>query len=185
MDIYYNVYDREGNFKRKVLSSRANYDITEDEYQKGVSCFVIKDGKILFEKRSKTQVGGGLLDFCSGHIDNDETPKVAVIRELGEELGIAQEIAEKVTELRCYPVTFEKRQYQKKFFMTFFYLEIPNDIELYTQESEVDKIDFLSMEEAFDLIRNSDNFILPYDANMEEMLKELQDSFIKDIKIEK
>ena len=174
MDTYYNTYDIEGNFKRKISSDRVKSDLEENEYLQGVSCVVIRDGKILFEKRSNTQDGSNLMDFCSGHIDNDEDPKTAMVRELGEELGIPQEIAEKVTKLKYYPLIAEKRQTQKKWFMTFFYLQIPNNLKLQLQESEVKKVDFLQIKEAFELIRECEELQFPYDANMEEMLKQLQ-----------
>lgn len=54
-------------------------------------------GRIFLQKRSMTKdLSPGLWDSsCSGHVDSGEDYDRAATRELGEELGLAREIAEK------------------------------------------------------------------------------------------
>ncbi len=84
----YRVYDRDGNLKRRIVQSQEK-NIRDNEWLRGVSCFVINEkDEILIEKRVSKGLTPGKLDLCSGHIDGEETPTQAMIRELKEELGI-------------------------------------------------------------------------------------------------
>ncbi len=47
-----------------------------------------EDGKILLAKRPEGKTMAGLWEFPGGKIDEGETPKEALVRELREELGI-------------------------------------------------------------------------------------------------
>lgn len=84
----YRVYDRDGNLKKIILQSEEK-NIEDNEWLRGVSCFVINENnEILVERRVNRGLTPGKLDLCSGHIDGSETPTQAMIRELKEELGI-------------------------------------------------------------------------------------------------
>ncbi len=67
---------------------------------------------------------GGKLEFIGGKIEPDETPKMALIREVAEELGldirentadkmgqICHDYGDKVVDLHVYQVTLTQRQY--------------------------------------------------------------------------
>jgi 8-oxo-dGTP diphosphatase len=51
--------------------------------------FLVRDGRILLEKRPSTsRVYPGLWDTPGGHLEAGESPEDALIREMGEELSI-------------------------------------------------------------------------------------------------
>ena len=52
-------------------------------------CLVDADGRVLLSQRPAGQVMAGKWEFPGGNIEAGETPDAALIRELGEELGIA------------------------------------------------------------------------------------------------
>ena len=57
-----------------------------------------KDGKILIGKRKpEDELFGGLWEFPGGKIEESETPKECMARELKEELGIEVEVRELIT----------------------------------------------------------------------------------------
>jgi 8-oxo-dGTP diphosphatase len=63
------------------------------------------DGRVLLARRPAHKEHGGLWEFPGGKIDAGETPEVALIRELREELGVD-------VPLRCLaPLTFASHSY--------------------------------------------------------------------------
>lgn len=143
--MYYKAYDARGQFKRTIpLGTKPR----KDEFLKGASCIIFThDNKILLEVRGKDREAGNLLDFCSGRLDRDETPREAIIRELQEELGIPPETSKNVIELIELPVIIEKRQIQKNWILTFFLLFLPEELELRLQTEEVQNTMTLTMKE--------------------------------------
>ncbi len=64
------------------------------------------DGRVLIAKRPEGKSMAGLWEFPGGKVDQGETPEAALIRELGEELGID------VTEACLAPLTFASHAYE-------------------------------------------------------------------------
>ncbi len=70
------------------------------------AALVDTDGRVLLAQRPKGKQLEGLWEFPGGKVDADERPEDALIRELGEELGI-------VVKAPCLaPLTFASHAYE-------------------------------------------------------------------------
>lgn len=65
------------------------------------------DGRVLIAQRPEGKAMAGLWEFPGGKVGPHETPEVALIRELHEELGID------VTEACLAPLTFASHAYEE------------------------------------------------------------------------
>lgn len=72
-----------------------------------VACALVDpDRRVLIARRPADKQLGGLWEFPGGKLDPGESPEAALIRELGEELGIS-------TEAACLaPLTFASHDYE-------------------------------------------------------------------------
>lgn len=151
----YKVYDEKGDFKR-IIDKTQEKKLTEKEWLKGVTCFVINEkGEVLIEVRANKGLTPGKKDLCSGHLDNNETETQAMVRELKEELAIELEEAMNVVKLtpKGVRLEFKSKGKIKKFFITFYCL-IRKTSKVVIQEEEIDRIVWLPLEEAFELIKS-------------------------------
>lgn len=181
MDIkYYKVYDVNKRFIRKIQQKD---ELQEDNFLKGVTCFVInKKGEILIEQRaSKSKLMSGQLDLCSGHVDNEETYTQAMIREYVEELHSGDEedrrkaMNEAIGKLRTIKeldLNFTNKGKIRNFFIKFYAL-ITDNINIHMQKEEIENILWVPMEECFDLIRNGKTKF-PYDIRYEEIFEKVE-----------
>ncbi len=69
------------------------------------AALVDADGRVLIAQRPEGKAMAGLWEFPGGKVDPGETPELALIRELREELGID------VTEACLGPFTFASHRY--------------------------------------------------------------------------
>lgn len=74
------------------------------------------DGRVLMAKRPKGKSMAGLWEFPGGKVHEDETPEVALVRELKEELNID------ITESCLAPFTFASHAYENFHLMMPLYL---------------------------------------------------------------
>lgn len=59
-----------------------------------------EDGTVLMQQRPQNKAHGGLWEFPGGKLEQDETPEVALVREIDEELGLLLDPAD------FFPITF-------------------------------------------------------------------------------
>lgn len=62
-----------------------------------------EDGRVLVQRRPPGTIHGGLWEFPGGKVERGETARAALVRELGEELGV------QVAESELSPVGFADR----------------------------------------------------------------------------
>ena len=151
----YRVYDKKGDLKR-IIEKKQEAKLSSDEWLQGVTCFVLNEhGEVLIEKRANKGLTPGQLDLCSGHVDGDETPTQAMIRELGEELGIGIEEAMNVIKVTQdgIPFEFENSGRTLRFLITAYCLK-KNSSEVTIQKDEIDDIKWIPVEKCFELIKN-------------------------------
>ncbi|MEO0543574.1 MAG: (deoxy)nucleoside triphosphate pyrophosphohydrolase [Pseudomonadota bacterium] len=67
---------------------------------------VDRDNRVLIAQRPQGKSMGGLWEFPGGKVESGETPEVALIRELQEELGV------KTWETCLAPLTFASHSYE-------------------------------------------------------------------------
>ena len=154
--------------EENVLELRENGELTDnimskfDAHKKGVchgisTVALISNSKLLIQKRSMKKRGEpGKWDLSSaGHIDLDEAPIDAAIREAYEEIGI---LIDK-SELELIDTFLMKKKFSNGDFINHFtYLYVVNkDIDLNSvimQETEVDEVRFVDKKEYMELFDN-------------------------------
>lgn len=180
MDIKYKVYDKNKRFIRKINKKD---ELQEDNFLKGVTCFVInKNGNVLIEQRvSKSKLMPGELDLCSGHVDNNETYTQAMIREYAEELHCSSkqerekamnEAISKLKPIKELDLKFNNKGKIRNFFIKFYALMTDN-ADIHMQEEEIENILWVPMKECFELIRNGKTKF-PYDSRYEEIFEKVE-----------
>lgn len=178
--IFYKAFTGDGKLQGIIMASDEKKSISEKEWLKGVSCFVInQNGEVLIEQRVSKGLTPGKLDLCSGHIDNFETPTQSMIRELEEELGIKREISfsklKAISQKQPAKLCFNSSGQQRNFFIYFFCLKLDQPI-INFQKEEVSGIRWVPIEECFELIRRGETkFPSDYDyENIFSKVKEIQ-----------
>ena len=190
---YYKTYER--NIRgEKVYTGiiETKKELAQDNYLGGVSCFIINDeGKVLIEKRANTKINSGEIDLCSGHIDGEETPTQAMIREYVEELhnGSSEEkekarneAIQNLCKLDELDLIFHNRGNTRKFFIQFYTMKTKLE-NVTIQPEEIDSIEWVNLDEAFDLIRQGKTKF-PYDERYEKIFEKVSEHY-KGIKEEK
>lgn len=61
-----------------------------------------RNGRVLIQQRRQGDAHAGLWEFPGGKVEPNETPEIALVRELAEELGVA------VDPVRLRPATFAR-----------------------------------------------------------------------------
>ena len=154
MDELVEVLTEEGIFTGKIVTK---FEAHKHGICHGISAIglIDKEGRLLIQKRTMTKKDEpGKWDVSSaGHIDSNETPENAAIREMYEELGIKLK-KEELTLIDTYlnKVKLNEETYINHF--TYLYI-VKKDIDItkiVMQESEVSDIRFVSKKEYYSLI---------------------------------
>ena len=170
----YNVYDENGKIIDEI-NKKDEMNLDSDTWLKAVTCFVLNEnGEVLIEKRVYKGINPGQLDLCSGHVDINETQTQAMIRELKEELGIGLEEAMNVVKVSQDDLKFQIESSGKilNFLGTMYCLK-RNSSKVNIQKEEIEKIVWLPLEEAFELIR-SGRTRFPKNFNYEEIFQKVK-----------
>ena len=158
-----------------TMSKREYYSIEgEVPWIKCCTCFVVdeEENKILFEKRGKRFLDPGKLDLCSGHIRSGEVPIQGMVRELGEELGISENIARNIHYLGNIKMDYtnlqdETNRKNLKCFVSCYGLKIKDKNQVNIDGIEAISRGWLNFEDSIGFISNSMTR-LPYDENLKE-----------------
>ena len=152
---YYKVYDKNGKHISNIDAK--NEKNIKDEFLYGVTCFVINENEeVLMEVRANTELTPGKLDLVSGHVNGDESGLQAIIRELHEEVGIQNIYCNKLHKVNELPkpLGFESKGKIRNFFIDFYCLFAESKQITEIQKEEVKSLKWVSMEEAFDMIKS-------------------------------
>ena len=177
--VLYRVYDKNRNYLFDISGKKAS-SLTPVEYLEFVSCLVIRkgSGKIVTEVRNSKKDGGGLYDFCSGHLNYDETHRQAVVRELEEELGIPENISNpSVVSIGSITLRKANQFLDHGCFIEIFTLTIPENLQLKKQVSEVASIKELPFSAVRKLLE-SNQFLFPFNPDTKAFLKQIESRLI-------
>ncbi len=160
MEEIFDILDENGNVTGKTASR--SYVHSHGLYHRTVHIWIIRDGKLLLQRRSHNKDSfPDKLDISSaGHIDAGEEPLTGAVRELYEELGIKAEPWEFVLAGRM------SRHYVKHFRgkifddneLAYVYIYTGNaDIsQVRVQESEISGVELCTYEECLRLAADDD-----------------------------
>lgn len=183
---FYKTYKKR-NDGNKIYQNRISQksELNQNDYLGGVSCFILdENGNILIEKRGNTKITAGEIDLCSGHIDNNETPTQAMIREYVEELHkgdineqeqARNEAINNLKKLDELDLVFKNKGNERKFFIQFYVMKTELN-KLTIQKEEISDIEWISMEKVFELIRQGKTKF-PYDKRYEKIFKQVREHY--------
>lgn len=143
---YLDLYDENKQLTgEKILRGKGKPQVPEGSYINIVIIFIENsEGKFLFQKTSKEK--GSEWATTGGHVKSGQTSEQAIVEEVKEELGI--DISSdnyKLIDSSIFGISF----------MDVYYLKRDIDIfELNLQEEEVDSVEWLSISEVQDMIKN-------------------------------
>lgn len=191
MDEILDTFTKDG-IKTGTMGKKTYYSQKGDvPWIKCCSCFVVdkNEGKILFEKRGNTLIDAGKLDLCSGHVQAGEVPRISMVRELAEELGIKPEISSfSLAHLGDVLVDYSSlsdptNRKNMKCIASMFALGISDLDKINIDNNEVVRFAWLSKEDALNFIKSSMTRI-PYEESLakqyEGIFKKLEEFMNKD-----
>ncbi|MBE6160566.1 MAG: NUDIX domain-containing protein [Lactobacillales bacterium] len=140
------------NDKKELIGIKKYRDeFNEDEYS--MSCFIWiinEEGKMLIQQRSlKDDNKPGSYGITGGAVDAGETSLIAALRELKEELGLVVDKKELIY------IGTERR---KRKFFEYYFLNTNKTIEEMKLNEEVEKVEWITLEDYENNISNAINF---------------------------
>ncbi len=180
---FYKTYERDRNGRKVYQGSIVSKERKEYLYLGTVSCFVIdENNNVLIERRGKKETEPEELDLVSGHIDNNETPTQAMIREYAEEVHdgneeekekAKKEAIQNLKKLIELDLTFSDNKGKlNKYFIQFYALR--TSLKTVTiKKDEVERIEWIPLEEVFEWIRQG-KINLQYDKRHEKLFQQVR-----------
>lgn len=177
---FYKTYKKGKDGKKIYTGSIApEFELKHNYCLATVSCFVLNEkGEILIEERTMNKkIDPGTPDIVSGHIDNNETPTQAMIREYVEELHSGseeekekarKEAIENLKKLEELYLVCNGKEYYIQFYVMLTKLKT-----LTRQKEEVESIRWIPMEELFEMIRQGKTGIV-YDEKLEKVFQQIR-----------
>ncbi len=147
-----------------------------------VSCFVLnKKGEILVEERAADKkIMPGILDIVSGHIDGNETPTQAMIREYVEEIHKgSQEEQEKARNEAIHNLKKLDELHlicNEKGYYVQFYMLLTKLKTITKQSEEIKNVKWIPMEDLFEMIRQGKTGIV-YDKRLEIVFRQVREGY--------
>ena len=150
---FYKVYDKTGKYLYNIDINKEK-SLT-NQYLHGVTCFVINEkNEVLMEVSANTELTPGKIDLVSGHVNGNEVGIQAMLRELGEEVGIKGVLGsdiKRVSDL-SKPLGFESKGKIRNFHIDFYCMKT-KDHHFTIQPEEVKSLKWVPMKDAFEMIR--------------------------------
>jgi len=141
---------------RKELTGIKKYrnEFNQDEYSMSTFIWIVNDdGKLLVQLRSKNDDNKpGTWGITGGAVDAGENSVIASVRELREELGLI------IDEKNLIFIASERRK--RKFFEYYMLNSNVNIDNLKLQKEEVERVEWITLEEYENNISNAINFQL-------------------------
>ena len=140
--------------------SRSRSDKADDELECNAHVWLWRRGvggpEILLQKRSQTKtfLPGWWLGSAGGGIDLGETPQVAAVRETKEEVGVDISVDD------LYFVCVARGVYDGRDLMCVFTAEVPYDVNIHTQVSEVEQTVWLPLSEFEARTKDTDKYAI-------------------------
>lgn len=111
------------------------------EFEKSCGCIVFDKDKVLLVKHNE-----GHWDFPKGHMEENETEVQTAIREVKEETNIDVEVNSK----HRYTINYKPKE--NVFKEVVFWVAKKKSEEIIPQDSEIQKVEWVNIEKAIDLI---------------------------------
>lgn len=150
------IVDENGNFTGQIMDKEEahNKNLLHNE----VATFIINDKKqILLQKRSANKrFDANKWALCAGHVGAYEDLKDAMVRELGEEVGL-KILKEDLHELGERELTLKDTN---SHIIYFFYVKCNKQASEFTvQKEELSEVKWFNINDVIDMINNNDNSI--------------------------
>lgn len=172
------VFDENNIFLGYCLTRKEVHDM--NLWHRHVSCYIMnkKDGSILMQKRSLNKIKNpGMWAKTGGHVESNEDPNDAIIREVYEEIGL------KIDKENVNVVEIFKGDHYFSYGYIFYTDKEINSFKL--QKNEVDDVKYFKIEELEIYYKSRDkNFTFckwdeeSFNRQM-ELLKEFRNKIIK------
>ena len=162
MDELVDILDENGNYTGKTAMKSEAHKLGLFHPTIHVWCYS-KRGKVLLQQRGANKDANPLKWDVSvaGHIGAGESPEIGALREVKEEIGVTIDLKD----LEKIDVLKKEKRYSASFFdreftHTFLYM-LSEDTPLTKQESEVEALEWVTLQDFQELVVQDDSQLVP------------------------